>query len=262
VSAAPDGAGRPLPTVSVVIPTRNRPALLADALASVAAQRPAPLEVRIAADGDPPSDPRTASARLPNTVVVRAGAGHPGAARNRAAAGASGEVLAFLDDDDRWLPGHLEGLLRAFADPGVAVAYRDCVVVRERCQPGGARVDLERREIARDWDAGVMAVNDYVPPSALAVRRTAFEGLGGFDPSFAFSEDWDLLLRAAALRRPVRVPGVTVEVRMREWGNASADAGAERRRCLDRLSARHGLPALEIKTFWDVARDVAAAAPR
>jgi hypothetical protein len=103
-----------------------------------------------------------------------------------------------------------------------------------------------------------MAENDFVPPSALAVRRALFERLAGFDESFACSEDWDFLLRAARLSAPRRVPGVTVEVRLREHGNASADRGPARQGCLDRLSARHRLPALSIKTFWEVARDVGA----
>jgi hypothetical protein len=43
---------------------------------------------------------------------------------------------------------------------------------------------------------------------------------------------------------------------MREQGHASQDQSAERRACLQRLSARHGLPPLDIKTFWEVAHDV------
>jgi len=52
---------------------------------------------------------------------------------------------------------------------------------------------------------------------------------------------------------------VTVEVRMREQGNASADFGPERLDCLRRLAERHDLPRLEPRTFWEVAQHVAAA---
>jgi hypothetical protein len=61
------------------------------------------------------------------------------------------------------------------------------------------------------------------------------------------------------------VPGVTVDVRMRDIATSEGEANAserrddERRACLDLLSRRHDLPPLEIKTFWDVALDVAAA---
>lgn len=255
--------GGRLPSVSVIGVTRDRPALLADALASVALQRPEPLEIRIADDGDGPA--RVADIPALEVRRIRSNARQPAASRNLAARDARGEVLAFLDDDDRWAPGHLEGLARAFLDPSVGIAYRDAAVVRESVDANGRRTELERRVITHDWDEGLMRHDDFIPPSALAVRRSLFDDLGGFDESFRFSEDWDFLLRAAAALEksgraaPRRVPGVGVEVRLREQGNASVDRGPERRACLDRLAARHGLPPLEIKTFWEVALAVGKA---
>ncbi len=241
------------PTFSVIVATRDRPALLADALRDVVAQRRPALEVRLADDGDAPAVEALPELPLLELTAFRRRFGQPGAARNAAAAGARGDVLAFLDDDDRWQTDHLAGFADAFADPGVAFAWRDCEVVREALRPDGGREPLERVVIARDWDAELMRTNDYLPPSAWAVRRSLFEALGGFDESFRFSEDWDFALRAAVLTRPRRVPGVTVEVRLRDGGNASADFGEERFACLARLAARHGLPPLAPRTFWEVA---------
>ena len=254
-------AGR-LPSISVVVVTRDRPTLLRDALHGIAAQRLQPLEVRIADDGDLPVPHDLSSAGLLETVVVRVGAGLAAAARNRGSAGAHGEVLAFHDDDDRWLPDHLAGLAEAFGDPGVDFAWRDSVIVREEVTADGERHERDRRVIAHGWDAELMRHDDYLPPSAWGVRRALFDRLGGFDETFRFSEDWDFVLRAAAHTTPRRVAGVTVEVRMRESGNLSSEAGPERRECLRRLAARHGLPALEPKTFWEVAAVVEAAAAR
>jgi len=246
------------PAVSVIVTTRDRPRLLADALASVAAQSRPALEVRLADDGE-----RPALETLPDlgfleltAIVVRCG--QPGAARNMAARGARGDVLAFLDDDDLWRPDHLEGLVRAFDDPRVGFAWRDSLVVRERVREDGVREALESAKLAADWDEERMRTDDYLPPSAWGVRRELFERLGGFDESFACSEDWDFVLRAARATRVRRVPGTTVEVRIREAGNASADFGPGRRECLDRLAARHGLPPLVLRTFWEVAREMGA----
>lgn len=243
----------PSPTVSVIVVTRERPRLLADALASVAAQRPAPLEIRIGDDGGGTSASAADAVVLLELTVLPLSCHQPGAARNAAAAGAHGDVLAFLDDDDLWLPGHLEGLLGAFADPAVGFAWRDSRVVREQVGPDGARTVLDRRQLARDWDDALMRSDDYLPPSAWGVRRSLFEALGGFDESFRYSEDWDFVLRAVARTRMRRVPGTTVEVRLREHGNASADLTPERLDCLRRLAERHGFAPPPPKTFWEVA---------
>jgi glycosyltransferase involved in cell wall biosynthesis len=243
--------------VTAVVVTRDRPRLLADALAGVARQSRPPVEVRIGNDGESDIGEALTALGTIGTSVIRTGAGGAAAARNRAARGARGEALAFLDDDDRWLPGHLEGLAAALADRAVEIAFGDCAVVREELGPGGERAELARRVIAHDWDDALMRHDDFIPPSALVVRRPLFERLGGFDESFRCSEDWDFLLRAAALTTPRRVPGVSVEIRMRATGNASADFGAERLECLRRLAARHGLQPIEPKTFWEVAEAVA-----
>lgn len=246
----------PAPTVSVIVATRDRPRLLADALASIAAQAPAPLEVRVGDDGRVHAEAVAADLPLLELTWLALDLGQAGAVRNAAAAGARGDVLAFLDDDDLWRPGHLEGLARAFADPAIGLAWRDSEIVREAVD--GERQVLDRRTIARDWDDATMRANDYLPPSAFAVRRSLFDAVGGFDTSFRYSEDWDLVLRLAARAGVKRVPGVTVEVRLRESGNASAEVNAERLECLRRLGERHGFATPDPKTFWEVALEVGA----
>jgi len=238
---------------TVIATTSDRPALLDDALASVARQTLLPLEIRLADTGA--QSARAHVRGVPLIVLVAPGLS-AAQARNLAAEGADGTALAFLDDDDRWLPDHLAGLAAALSRPAARFAFRDCVVVRERIGAQGMREDLERRIIARDWNEALMRTDDYIPPSAWGIERSLLEELGGFDAGFRFSDDWDLLLRARRLTLPVRAPGVTVEVRMRDGGNASADFGPERLADLRRLEARHGLPALVPKTFWEVAETV------
>ncbi len=245
--------------VSVIVVTRDRPRLLADALASVAAQRLAPLEVRLADDGSGAGPAALPDLPILEFTVLDVQFGNPGAARNAAARGARGELLAFLDDDDRWRPDHLEGLVTAFEDPAVGFAWRDSLVIRENVRPDGVREAVESAMLASDWDEDRMRTNDYLPPSAWGVRRGLFERLGGFDESFACSEDWDFVLRAARVTGVRRIPGLTVEIRLRDRENASADFGRERIACLERLAERHGLPPLEPRTFWEVAREMGTA---
>jgi glycosyltransferase involved in cell wall biosynthesis len=250
----------PSPTVSVIVVTRDRPQLLADALASVAVQSPAPLELRVGDDGGGGATAVAELVPLLELTVLPLTFGHPGAARNAVANGARGDVLAFLDDDDLWRPGHLSGLVAAFVEDEVGFAWRDCEVVRETLAADGRRVPGARRTLARDWDEALMRSDDYLPPSGWGVRRALFERLGGFDTGFRFSEDWDFALRAAAVTRVRRVPGVTVEVRLREEGNFSSEFTAERLDCLRRLGERHGFATPPPKTFWEVALALGEAA--
>ncbi len=247
------------PTVSVIVTTCDRPRLLQDALASVAAQVPPPLEVRVGDDGGGHGGSIADGLPILQLTWLSLALGQPGAARNAAAAGARGDVLAFLDDDDRWREGHLAGLAGAFTDPGVGLAWRDAEVIREEVGEDGTRRVLDRRTLARDWDDALMRSDDFLPPSAFAVRRSLFEAVGGFDTTFRYSEDWDLLLRLAARAKVRRVPGVTAEVRLRGSGNDSADWNAERLDCLKRLGERHGFATPAPKTFWEVALAVGSA---
>src|SRR3989442_13221816 len=99
--------------VTAIVTTRDRPGLLADAVASIERQAPPPGEVRVADAGETPAENlEDWKRRLPLVVLSAAGL-RAAQARNRAARGARGEVLAFLDDDDRWLPDHLSGLAAA-----------------------------------------------------------------------------------------------------------------------------------------------------
>ena len=103
--------------MSAVISTRSRPHLLTRALASVAAQTYADLEVVVVVDGpDPETEAVLRTWRdRPLTVVVNERSLGGGAARNVGVEAAKGTWIAFLDDDDEWLPNKLERQLRDLA---------------------------------------------------------------------------------------------------------------------------------------------------
>src|SRR5260370_12535343 len=103
--------------VSTVIPTRGRPELLLRAVRSVLAQTLREIEAVIVIDGDDPATERALEelVREDGRVRVIALATSVGGsdARNRGVDAASGEWVAFLDDDDEWLPGKLQAQLEA-----------------------------------------------------------------------------------------------------------------------------------------------------
>ncbi len=103
------------PILSVVIPTRNRAYLVGEAIESALNQRPGQVEVIIVDDGSTDDTAKVVTERFGSRVRLlrtpeRRGAG---AARNAGLRVARGELVAFLDDDDLWLPGKLESELNA-----------------------------------------------------------------------------------------------------------------------------------------------------
>lgn len=232
------------PNVSVIVATRDRPAQLLDALASVVAQATPALEVRIGDDGDVPVVERLPHVPLLELTAVKVRAGQAGAARNAAAAEARGDVLAFLDDRDRWRPDHLARVVRAFADPALVFAWSDAELVRASDGAPHARA-----AVTHEADAATLRAIGGPPPSTWAVRRSLFESLGGFDETFRVAEDHDFVLRALVLTPPRRLPGVTVELGARDLDEAADEAGEVWRDALARLAARHGLPHLDVRTF-------------
>src|SRR5260221_2504165 len=103
--------GATLPTVSVVIPTKNRRRYLETAIASVVAaaehaHEVCAIELVVVDDGSTDGTLDLAGT-FPGKLVPNHACGLP-AARNTGAEHSSGELLAFLDDDDVWLEGHLQ----------------------------------------------------------------------------------------------------------------------------------------------------------
>lgn len=247
-----------MPSVSIVLLTRGRPAYLPTAIRSAGAQTHAELELVLYQDGgDPMLDPDSfAALELLEFPVIHAGHKDPseGVARSRnaAIALARGEAIAILDDDDRWEPSHVAHLAALLdRDPKVDVAYSDARLLREE--------DRAERVIARDFDLGIFSRDDYLPPSTMLIRRSAFERFGLFDPAFTYSEDWDWLLRVAKEQGVIaRSPGVTASILIHAGAHTAPDPHRleERRRCLELLRERHGLPPLVPKTYWEVAETV------
>jgi hypothetical protein len=148
--------------------------------------------------------------------------------RGRAAAAqagveaAGGEWIAFLDDDDLAAPEHLATLAELAGAAGVRVAYTDAAVAvyelagRDETAPeaAGGWVCRERRlPYSRDFDPDRLLLDNYIPFNTLAIERALFAEVGAFDDAFAFFEDWDYLIRLAAVTPFHHLPRVTCEYR-------------------------------------------------
>jgi glycosyltransferase involved in cell wall biosynthesis len=178
-----------MPTVSVVIPTCARAEWLARAVASVRAQAQAPLEIVVVDDaaGHAPVDRR----RLGGDVRVLVNTHAPGAsgARNAGAAAARGELLAFLDDDDEWLPSYLARAVALMQWAGLDAV---CTDLMYRYADGERRG--KRAADALHVDA-FLTRNPGLIGSNLLIRRATYLAIGGFDETLRTSEDMDFGLR-------------------------------------------------------------------
>ncbi len=166
--------------ISVLMPVYNGTEFLDEALASVAQQRREDLEVLLVDDGSTDGLAARAGSLPPPICYLRQENRGPAAARNLGLQVAKGDLVAFLDADDRWTPGHLDRLelvLDEFPDAGIA---------QGRMQQFTVEADgTEHRS------------GPYRMPylGSCLFRRVVFDRCGGFDPKMRFGEDYDLMFR-------------------------------------------------------------------
>ncbi len=211
--------------VSVVLPTYGRPSWCVEAVRSALGQEGVDVEVLVAVDG-PQAETEAALDALADPRVRVLVAPHAGrsAARNRALVAATRAHVAFLDDDDRYLPGALRTLLDALArHPGAVLASGRAVATDAAggVLPGQLRKASRGRETCRDrllpQALGRMPLNVTV-----AFPRRLLAHVRGFDEDVAIGEDWLFLLRAAEVGPFVDVP-VAVTATRRHPGQTRHD---------------------------------------
>lgn len=181
-SAPPPKAPRRTdPKVSVIIRTYNRAGLLAHAVDSVLAQTFADFEIIVVDDHSTDDTPRvTAAFSDPRIRVIRHESNQRAVATgNTGLAQVRGRYVAFLDDDDIWLPTKLERQVSALdaAAPDVAWVY----AWRDLVDATGSRVLRSiRKTLEGDIVDSILAMNCPGPPSTWLLRASVLRELGGF----------------------------------------------------------------------------------
>lgn len=187
-----------MPLVSVVIPTYNRAHLIPRAVASALAQTHRDLEVLVIDDGSRDETRQVmASIRDPRVrFIQRERNGGASACRNTGIAAAKGEVVAFLDSDDEWVPELIERQHAVLSARGSAYGI---------VYGGRIEVDAPGKETAsavgKDLPGGLASIEDLfiaarITPSNLVVRRSVFDKVGMLDEDFASGEFYGFLIRA------------------------------------------------------------------
>ncbi|WP_462188757.1 MULTISPECIES: glycosyltransferase family 2 protein [unclassified Frankia] len=217
--------------ISVVIPIADRPAHLDRALRSLDRQSLRDFEVIVVADGGTPPEQVIDAwgGRLAITLLElpeRRGVSH---ARNLGAATASGDLLAFLDDDDVFLPDHLAVAAATLADPRVEVAYGAALVsdrwVDAIPRPADGAAVLRK---GYPFDPGFLLVANFIHTGAVTVRN--YTGTSArFDETLQHCEDWAMWLTLYAEGYRFAYTGACSSVYHQVPGAAGTVAAAYRR---------------------------------
>ncbi len=223
------------PRISVILATRDRPALLPRAVESVLAQRCRDWELIVVDDGDTDAVARTLAGREDDRIVVAAGPRRGlGAARNAGLDRASGEVVCYLDDDNVLHPEWLHAVALLFgARPDVEVAYG--IALTEHRAAGERDEGWWPAHWQMPFSRETLLERNITDAGAIAHRSGLAEAR--FDEGLSTGEDWDLLLRLTAEREAFAIPAISHAYAMEGDGRMTEDP--EHLAGLEQIRRRH-----------------------
>ena len=184
------------PQVSVVIPAYNCAKYLPEAIASVLEQTYDNYEIIIINDGSTDNTREVVAPFLNRVRYFEQENQGVSTARNRGIYLARGELIAFLDADDIFMPHKLEhqvAVMEKRSEIGILNSGYRLIT-----ETGEELIDIERWHTIPNLTPEIWLLHKPVLPSAMMFRRDWLMKVGGFDPRFFASEDVDLVLRMAA----------------------------------------------------------------
>jgi glycosyltransferase involved in cell wall biosynthesis len=240
-------SGKPL--VSAIIPTYNRAHIVGEAIESILAQTYPNVEVIVVDDGSTDNTLETLERFGGRIRVISQENAGPASARNRGTSVSNGDLIAFLDSDDVWLPAKLERQVTLLSKVGDAVPCCLCNILmrwRDREFASFDRAWLRPSTAEGVWVNvdEVLATRFVLFNQGVVIRRDVVSRIGGFDEDLRFMEDYDLPLRLS-LEGPwavIREPMVIWRETKASWYKQSQHEDLCQKACtlqvFERLSAR------------------------
>lgn len=201
--------------VSVVVRTKERPELLREALASIAAQTYSPIEAVIVNDGG--VDVAKIIDNFLSDIdhiqyIHQLESGGRAYAANVGLQSARGEWIGFLDDDDLYEPDALQMLISSGTKAGASVVYGQ--VIRENYRHDGSRdPGMPNYLYARSFDPDLLYWQNYIPINALIFKKQILPEIWAFDNNLSMTEDWDFFLYLAENHDFLYVPVLVAHYR-------------------------------------------------
>ena len=239
--------------ISVIVPTYRRPDKLRRALEAIAAQTYHDVEVIVVNDGGPSVRGVVSALEGRVRIVLHEAETNHGhfACRNVAVGLATGDRIAFCDDDDTYAPHHLASV--ASAIPGADLVYSGVTI--RALRPDG----VTTLPFSHPFDAALLRRTNFIVPSSVLYERRLHDTLGPFDEAAGPYWDWDWVLRVGAAGAIAHVPETSVTYEFDLRGGNLSGAPEKDRPFLDYLSAKHGLGPLPSTNFYFMALNDAGA---
>ena len=192
--------------VSVIIPTFNREATVLDAVRSALDQSYSCKEVIVVDDGSSDGTRKLLDAWSSKIKVLHQPNSGPSDARNHGARHASGEILAFLDSDDVWMPDKIErqvSLMEEYGEEMICCVCNSLIFsgLENKNTDAFSIAAIETEHVEAIWKnpGEVLASRFLLFNQVAAIRREPFIRVGGYNPRLRLLEDHELALRLAAL---------------------------------------------------------------
>jgi glycosyltransferase involved in cell wall biosynthesis len=201
------------PEVSVIIPTFNRPAMLAEALKSIAAQTFTSFEVIVINDGGlEVTDVIKASPIASKVNYISLGINHERSfVRNCGLKIARGKYIAYLDDDDIYYPDHLQTLTDALKNSSFRAAYTDAYRAVQVLENGCYKTIRRELLYSQDFSIGSLLVSNMFPNLCVMHERSLIDSIGYLDETLDTHEDWDYWIKIGLTCHFTHVKKITAE---------------------------------------------------
>jgi O-antigen biosynthesis protein len=211
------------PKVSVIIPTFNRPEMLVEAVKSVIGQTMYEFEVIVVNDGSIPVSNLLSGLDPQGRIRVIDNKEHRGrsASRNIGIRAARGTYIAYLDDDDRYCPDHLETLVGFLESNGQAAAYSDALCAVQEKKDGAYVVVKKEIRYSSDFCNRTILWRNLLPVLCLVHARSCCDSAGYFDEALDTHEDWDFIIRLSRCYSLHHLKKTTAEYSFRDDGSST-----------------------------------------
>lgn len=192
------------PVVSTIIPLYNGSRFIRDAVRTALGQTYPSIEVIVVDDGSQDDSASIVASEFPAARLIRQENAGVSAARNAGVNAAQGEYVAFLDQDDYWLPNKIERQMKAIAqDPKIGLVHSEVTHFDEVRQMAVERFNQVRSDLLVGSCYDRLLLGNAIFNCSVLVRRDVVVQAGLFDGDICGNtvQDYDLWLRCARLTK-------------------------------------------------------------